>query len=214
LPLYDGLTDEPGLDTDVDRHEAVKMVAERVRDRFGDDALVPSNGSDVPADVKEVLRKSLASIKRREEASLTNAERVKRQYAEWVREEAYPALLELERIVEADGATTKMVPPKGSVPTVGIQLVYRGSGQPAFTYLLSLHERTGTERAFVMRSRTVPNKSYGWGQGGKKTVPEQSPFFEEHTDGRFNHAPAITREDVIRDFTRHLTEHRQRQWPE
>ena len=161
------------------------------------------------------LNDSLASIRQQEQETLTGNELVKQQYGKWAKTVALPALKKIQRSLQADGATTKLTEAKGHTPAVGIQVADPGSGQPGFQYMLYLHENTGTERAFVMKLHTVPNRDYGalGREDEDMALREQAMFWNENEGEPYNHAPDITETHIIEDFTREFTAYRQYPWP-
>lgn len=163
-------------------------------------------------DAMKKLTDSLTETRKREDAEMSGEDRMKRQYAEWARDVAYPAIQRIVKTLKADGAHVEVVKPEGSNPTFGMAVVYPSSGQPGFTYLISLHDKTDPDRAFVMRSRTIANDHYP--RSGKKTQSEKTGFYNEHEDGMTNHAPLITGDAIIEDFTKHFTAHREYSWPD
>lgn len=164
------------------------------------------------------LNDSLSEIRDQEVEAMTGNERVKREYTEWAYSVAYPAIQRIQKSLEAnraDGVVTKLVEPKGLTPTFGIRVAYPSSDQPPFTYLFFLHRNTGDVRAFVMKLQTVANLDYGMpGEQGKdRATDEELVFWNEHEGDPFNHAPDITADHIISDFSDAFIAHRKHQWP-
>lgn len=150
--------------------------------------------------------------RKREDKSTENAKLgIIKQYEEWLKGVAVPTLETLRRELEEAEAGTEvevvLIEPYGNPLIAGIEVIK--PSKPKFVYRLNLHDRTGSERAFVMKERTA--KNYDWrpdDNRSKRTQLENPAFFNERSDGRRNHAPEITSEDIIADFQRDYLAHR------
>jgi hypothetical protein len=160
----------------------------------------------------DAFRDSLRQDREAREERLTGEAAVKASYAKWAHEIGGPTLQDLARALEESGEFVQYAEPKGPNPKFGLEAVRQGSGTPSFRYFLSLHEKTGSERAFVVRHTIEPNDLYPR-EGEKRIKHVDAAFFNEHGDGRRNHAPEITASDIVADFRRAYEEHHGRSWP-
>lgn len=161
-------------------------------------------------DPLKALTDSMSEIGRQKEGSMSAGDKVVKEYTDWVNTVPVSAFRKLKKVLADGGAVVRVTEPAQNPPAIGIELRY--GDEPTFRYVLRLHPKTGTERAFVMRQATVPNKRYAI-EGGSQVEQRSWAFFDDNVPGsRWNHAPEITEIDIINDFQSLLTEHRKRDW--
>lgn len=163
-------------------------------------------------DALKDFREALTGMNKGDDETASATAAIVEQYTDWLFNIAVPVFKTLNAVIEEEDPSIEVVliEPYGDPPKAGLEIY----NPTKFVYRLALHDRTGTERAFVMKERFVPNPEYLSPQrtpGVRTDIMKAAPFFNEGQDGRFNNASEITAQDIIQDFQAEYSIYRGRQ---